>query len=64
MMAMRKPCTLQIVTAKGEVQTLHNVVQLGVQFYAGTRNVKLENGEIRRIRDVLIIAFNDMEVYL
>lgn len=59
-----EPLKISFVTAKGELQTYSGAIPLQADFYAGTRNLKLPNGEIRRIRDTLIVAINDDEVYL
>lgn len=59
------PVDLTVVTKSGEVITLHNAVGLKANHYAGTRNVKcLDNGEIRSVRDSLIVAINGIEVFM
>ena len=56
---------LTVVTAKGEIQHFENVIGLKAAHYAGTRNIKfLKSGEIRKIRDCLIIGINGMEVFM
>lgn len=64
MLALRELVTVTYVTRKGEVETLVNAMPLRADFYSGTRNFKLPNGEIRKVRDHLIIAINDKEVFL
>lgn len=60
-----EPVDLTIVTAKGEVQTYKNCIGLKTDHYNGVRNVKLlDSGQIRKIRDCLIIGINGMEVFL
>ncbi len=64
-LASPEPVTLTVCTAKGEVQTYRRCVGLKADHYSGTRRVKLlDSGEIRRIRDSLILALNDMEVLI
>lgn len=56
---------LTVVTSKGEVQFYKNCIGLKTDHYAGCRNVKLlESGQIRKIRDCLIIGINGNEVFL
>ena len=64
MLAMKEPVTVSYVTRKGELETLVNAIPLRADFYSGTRNFKLQNGEIRKVRDNLIIALNNYEVFL
>lgn len=60
-----EPVELKIVTAKGEVQVYKNCIGLKYDHYTGTRNVKLlDSGEIRKVRDCLILAINGMEVFM
>ena len=63
-LARRLPVKLSFVTKAGELITVNDAIQLKVNFYAGTRNFKLPNGEIRCVRDSLIVAVNDNEVFL
>lgn len=65
MLKSPEPVDLDIVTAKGEVQHYKNCVGLKDDHYNGVRNIKLlTSGEIRKIRDCLIIGINGMEVFL
>lgn len=64
LLGQKKPMKICYLTAKGEVQTANGAIQLGLNFYGGVRNFKLPNRQIRKIRDVLILSLNDMEVYL
>lgn len=60
-----EPVDLVVVTAKGEIQKYNNCIGLKSDHYAGVRNIKLLNsGEIRKIRDCLIIGINGLEVFL
>lgn len=66
-----EPVDLTVITAKGEIQHYKNVIGLKSTHYAGVRNIKfVDNGEhkgsgqIRKIRDCLIIGINGMEVFL
>lgn len=59
------PVNLKVLTSKGEILELNNCVSLRFDFYKGTRRMKLlDSRQIRQIRDVCIIAINDMEVFL
>lgn len=64
MLAEHKPMTISYVTSKGELQTVENAIPLAANFYAGFRNVKLPNGQIRKVRENLIVAVNSCEVYI
>lgn len=56
---------LTVITAKAEVQHYKNCIGLNDNHYAGCRNVKLlDSGEIRKIRDCLIIGINGQEVFM
>ncbi|MDE5653640.1 MAG: hypothetical protein K2G75_00555 [Muribaculaceae bacterium] len=60
-----KPVTLTALTAKGEINTYEECVALPRPGKKTWRNYKmLRSGQIRRIRDVLIIGINEFEVYL
>lgn len=60
-----EPLDLTVVTKSGEIRTYRNIVGLKTNHYAGTRNIKfLDSGEIRKIRDCLILAVNGIEVFL
>lgn len=59
-----KPVTLRVLTAKGELNEYKNCVGLPHPGKKTYRNIRLlESGQIRKIRDILIIGINDMEVY-
>lgn len=65
MLKMPEPVNVTVVTRSGEVQQWNNVVSLKYKRYSGTRRMKfLESGQIRQVRDVCIVAVNNMEVYL
>ncbi len=64
MLARKEPVTVSYVTRKGHLETISDAIPLGSDFYAGTRNFKLPNGEIRKVRDNLIVALNNYEVFL
>ncbi len=57
--------TLRVLTAKGELREYPDCVSLKYNHRAGCRNIKLvRSGEIRKIKDILIVGINDMEVYI
>lgn len=65
MLTSPEPVTLTVVTKSGELQTYENCIGLKCNHYGGCRNVKLlGSGEIRKVRDCLILAINGMEVFL
>lgn len=64
MLARKEPVKISFVTKTGELETVEGAIPLGINFYAGVRNFKLPNGEIRCVRDTLIVALNDYEVFL
>ena len=64
MLARKERVKISFVTKKGHLETFDDAAPIGVNFYAGTRNFKLPNGEIRCVRDSLIVALNDKEVFL
>lgn len=64
MLAKKEPVTISYVTKDGHLETVKDAIPLGVQFYSGTRNFKLPNGDIRKVRDNLIVALNSYEVFL
>lgn len=67
LMMLRQPdaVTIDVYKSNGEMMHLENCVGLRYDKYAGTRRVKmLQSGQIRMIRDCLIVRINDMEVYL
>lgn len=60
-----KPVNIKIWTSKGEIQEYRNCVSLRINFYAGTRRIKLlESNQIRQVRDICIFSINDNIVYL
>lgn len=60
-----EPVDLTVITAKGEIQQYKNCIGLKETHYSGCRNVKLlDSGEIRKVRDCLIIGINGMEVFI
>lgn len=64
MFAKKEPVDITLVTRHGELQTLKNAIPLQNNFYGGYRNFKLPNGQIRKVRDLLIMAVNGIEVYV
>lgn len=59
-----EPVELTVLTTKAEMRTYKNAVGLRRQHYAGSRNIKLlDSGEIRKIRDCLILAINGSQVF-
>ena len=65
MLTAPEPVDLVVVTKKGELRSYKGVVGLKADHYAGSRNIKfVSSGEIRKIRDCLIVAINGMEVFL
>lgn len=65
MLESPEPVDLVVLTKSGELRSYNNVVGLNRQHYAGSRNIKFINsGEIRKIRDCLILQINSLEVFL
>lgn len=65
MLESPEPVDLVVLTKSGELRSYNNVVGLNRQHYAGSRNIKfLNSGEIRKIRDCLILQINGLEVFL
>lgn len=59
------PVDITVLTRKGELRHYERVVGLKRQHYSGTRNIKfLNSGEIRKIRDCLLLEINGMEVFM
>lgn len=57
--------SLDFVASDGKVIHVENCVALKPSKRTGTRTIKLiPSGEIRRIRDALILRVNDIPVYL
>ncbi len=65
MLAAPEPVDMVFVSSKGEVITARNVISLKYDHYSGCRNIKfMDSGEIRKIRDCLIVQINDCEVFM
>lgn len=61
----RQPVDLTVVTSKGEIQQWKGVISYKPNLQGGWRNVRISaSGEIRKLRDVLILEANGHEVYL
>lgn len=59
------PVDLLVLTKKGRLVEMNNVIGLKFDKYKGTRRVKfLASGEIREIRDILVLKINGCEVML
>lgn len=57
--------SLDFLTAKGECRHIDKAVSLKWDFRTGTRTIKcIPSNQIRRIRDTLITAINDITVYI
>lgn len=65
-MLMRpEPVDLVVLSKSGRILHLDNCIGLKFDKYKGTRRVKmLSSGEIRCVRDILIMYINGMEVML
>lgn len=79
MLESPEPVSLTVLTTKGESRHYDRVIGLKRQHYAGSRNIKIlpketnsltpkksplnQPGEIRKIRDCLILAVNGIEVF-
>ncbi len=60
-----EPLDLVVLKKSGEVMNLNNCVGLKYDKYKGTRRAKLlDSGQIRMVRDCLILSVNGMEVFL
>ena len=65
MLMKPEPLDLVVLKKSGEVMNLNNCVGLKFDKYKGTRRVKLlDSGQIRMIRDCLILSINGMDVFL
>lgn len=54
-----------LFTSKGELQLWRNAYSISYDAKNGTRRVKLaDSRQIRQLRDVLIIAINNITIYL
>ena len=59
------PVDLVVMTKDGRVLNINNCIGLKFDKYKGTRRVKqLDSGQIRTIRDILILKINGCEVML
>ncbi len=65
-MLMRpEPVDLVVLTKKGRILELNNCIGLKFDKYKGTRRIKmLTSGEIRTVRDILIMSINGCEVMI
>lgn len=65
-MLMRpEPVDLVVLTKEGRVLELNNCIGLKFYKYKGTRRIKmLTSGEIRTVRDILIMSINGCEVMI
>ena len=60
-----EPVNLSVLKKDGSLMELEGCISLRYDKYRGTRRVKmLRSGEIRMIRDCLILYLNGMEVVL
>lgn len=60
-----KPVNLRVLTAKGELREYNNCIGLPHKEKTTYRNIRLmASGQIRKIRDILIIGINDLEVFI
>ncbi len=59
------PVDLVVLDKSGRILLLDNCIGLKFDLYKGTRRIKLlSSGQIRTIRDVLVMSVNGMEVML
>lgn len=59
-----KPVTLRVLTAKGELRVYEDCVGLPHKEKTTYRNIRMvRSGQIRKIRDILIIGINEFEVF-
>ena len=60
-----RPVTLRVLTATGELHVYEQCVGLAHPPKRPWRNVRLrQSGQIRKIRDILIIGIDDFEVFI
>ena len=65
MLQMPDPVDLTVLNKDGQLLCLNNCIGLKYTPYTGTRRVKMLNsGQIRQIRDCLIIEINGMPVFM
>lgn len=63
MLQQPDPVDLVVVTKEGRILHLDNCIGLKFDMYKGTRRIKmLASGQIRAIRDILVLSINGMEV--
>lgn len=59
------PVDLVVLTKEGRVLKMDNCIGLKFDLYQGTRRIKmLSSGQIRTVRDILILSVNGMEVMI
>lgn len=59
-----RPVTLRVLTTSGELNVYENCVGLKHTQKKSYRNIRLlASGQIRKIRDILIIGIDGFEVY-
>lgn len=59
------PVDLIVLAKDGRVLHLNNCVGLKFDLYKGTRRIKiLSSGQIRTVRDILILSINGCEVMI
>ena len=60
-----EPFDITVLQKNGEIRRYKNIISLRYNFYKGTRRIKfMTSGEIRQIRDCLILELNGMAVGL
>lgn len=65
MLERPEPVDLLVFKQNGELMHLDQCIGLRYDDYTGTRRVKLlASGQIRQIRDALIVRINGMSVFL
>ncbi len=65
MLKQPDPVDLVVLTKEGRVLKLDNCIGLKFDLYKGTRRIKmLSSGQIRTVRDILILSVNGMEVMI
>lgn len=64
-MEQDKPFSIKFLTADARVVEIESAVSLKWDLRTGTRTIKaIPSGQIRRIRDSLILEINSLTVYL
>lgn len=65
MLESPEPVSLKVFTKEGKLIELEKVVGLRSARHTGQRNIKvLASGQIRKIRDVLIVEINGLPTFL